>query len=134
MSGRNLEDVLAGARVDVDTRKENPFDFVLWKGAKPGEPSWESPWGMGRPGWHIECSVMAMKYLGNTLDIHGGGADLIFPHHENEMAQSEAYSGQPFVRYWLHNGFITVNKEKMSKSLGTSLSCVIFLINTLQMW
>lgn len=118
LSGRSLEDILSGARVEVDTRKEQPFDFALWKSAKPGEPSWESPWGMGRPGWHIECSVMSMKYLGNTLDIHGGGADLIFPHHENEIAQSEAYSDQTFVRYWLHNGFITVNKEKMSKSLG----------------
>lgn len=118
LSGRSLEDILSGARVEVDTRKEAPYDFALWKSAKPDEPSWESPWGMGRPGWHIECSVMSMKYLGSTLDIHGGGADLIFPHHENEVAQSEAYSGQPFVRYWMHNGFITVNKEKMSKSLG----------------
>jgi cysteinyl-tRNA synthetase len=118
LSGRSLEDILSGARVEVDTRKQEPYDFALWKSAKPGEPSWESPWGMGRPGWHIECSVMSTKYLGKTLDIHGGGADLIFPHHENEIAQSEAYSGQPFVRYWLHNGFITVNKEKMSKSLG----------------
>lgn len=118
LSGRSLEEMLAGARVEVDERKENPMDFALWKEAKPGEPAWESPWGLGRPGWHIECSVMAMKYLGETLDIHGGGADLVFPHHENEIAQSEAYSGRPFVRYWLHNGFITVNKEKMSKSLG----------------
>ncbi|NLW44979.1 MAG: cysteine--tRNA ligase [Syntrophomonadaceae bacterium] len=118
LSGRSPEDILAGARVEVDERKEEPHDFALWKSAKPGEPYWESPWGKGRPGWHIECSVMSMKYLGSTLDIHGGGADLVFPHHENEIAQSEAYSGQPFVRYWLHNGFITVNKEKMSKSLG----------------
>jgi len=118
LSGRSPEDILAGARVEVDDRKEEPHDFALWKSAKPGEPYWESPWGKGRPGWHIECSVMSMKYLGSTLDIHGGGADLVFPHHENEIAQSEAYSGQPFVRYWLHNGFITVNKEKMSKSLG----------------
>lgn len=118
LSGRSLEDILAGARVEVDDRKEEPYDFALWKSAKPGEPYWESPWGKGRPGWHIECSAMSMKYLGTTLDIHGGGADLVFPHHENEIAQSEAYRGQPFVRYWLHNGFITVNKEKMSKSLG----------------
>ena len=118
LSGRSLDDILSGARVEVDTRKEEPYDFALWKSAKPGEPSWKSPWGMGRPGWHIECSVMSTKYLGSTLDIHVGGSDLIFPHHENEIAQSEAYSGQPFVRYWLHNGFITVNKEKMSKSLG----------------
>ncbi len=118
LSGRSLEEMMAGARVEVDERKEDPMDFALWKEAKPGEPAWESPWGPGRPGWHIECSVMSMKYLGETLDIHGGGADLIFPHHENEIAQSEAYTGKPFVRYWLHNGFITVNKEKMSKSLG----------------
>lgn len=118
LSGRSLEDMLSGARVEIDERKESPVDFALWKKAKPGEPSWESPWGPGRPGWHIECSAMSMKYLGATFDIHGGGADLVFPHHENELAQSEAYSGQPFARYWLHNGFITVNKEKMSKSLG----------------
>ncbi len=118
LSGRDLEDIMAGARVEVDARKEQPFDFALWKQAKPGEPSWDSPWGKGRPGWHIECSAMSMKYLGAGFDIHGGGADLIFPHHENEIAQSEAYSGETFVRYWLHNGFITVNKEKMSKSLG----------------
>lgn len=118
LSGRSLEEMLAGARVEVDERKEHPMDFALWKKAKPGEPYWDSPWGPGRPGWHIECSVMSMKYLGDTLDIHGGGADLIFPHHENEIAQSEAYTGKPFARYWLHNGFITVNREKMSKSLG----------------
>lgn len=119
LSGRNLEDMLAGARIDIDERKENPMDFVLWKAAKPGEPSWTSPWGEGRPGWHIECSVMSMKYLGETFDFHGGGSDLIFPHHENEIAQSEGCTGKhPFVRYWLHNGFITVNEEKMSKSLG----------------
>ena len=118
LSGRSLEDMLAGARVEVDERKEAPVDFALWKRAKPGEPSWESPWGPGRPGWHIECSVMSTKYLGDTLDIHGGGADLIFPHHENEIAQAEAYTGKPFVNYWMHNGFITVNSEKMSKSLG----------------
>ena len=119
LSGRNLEDMQAGARVDVDERKENPMDFALWKAAKPGEPSWDSPWGKGRPGWHIECSTMSMKYLGKTFDFHGGGSDLIFPHHENEIAQSEGCSGcHPFVHYWVHNGFITVNEEKMSKSLG----------------
>ena len=119
LSGRNLEDMLAGARVDVDDRKHNPMDFALWKSAKPGEPAWESPWGPGRPGWHIECSTMSMKYLGETFDFHGGGSDLIFPHHENEIAQSEGCTGiHPFVHYWLHNGFITVNEEKMSKSLG----------------
>lgn len=119
LSGRSLEDMKAGARVDVDERKHHPMDFALWKSAKPGEPAWESPWGPGRPGWHIECSAMSLKYLGNSFDLHGGGSDLIFPHHENEVAQSEAYTGQePFVRYWLHNGFITVDEEKMSKSLG----------------
>ncbi|SDF48799.1 cysteine--tRNA ligase [Sporomusa acidovorans] len=119
LSGRNLEDMKAGARIDVDERKKHPMDFALWKSAKPGEPSWQSPWGQGRPGWHIECSVMSCKYLGASFDLHGGGSDLIFPHHENEIAQSEAFTGiEPFVRYWLHNGFITVNEEKMSKSLG----------------
>ena len=119
LSGRKLEDMLAGARVDVDDRKRNPMDFALWKAAKPGEPYWESPWGHGRPGWHIECSAMSMKYLGESFDFHGGGSDLIFPHHENEIAQSEGCTGcHPFVHYWLHNGFITVNEEKMSKSLG----------------
>ena len=120
LSGRSLEDMKAGARVDVDERKHHPMDFALWKSAKPGEPAWESPWGKGRPGWHIECSAMSLKYLGNGFDFHGGGSDLIFPHHENEVAQSEAYCdcAEPFVRYWLHNGFITVNEEKMSKSLG----------------
>ena len=118
LSGRNLEDMQAGARVDVDERKQNPMDFALWKGAKPGEPFWESPWGKGRPGWHIECSAMSMKLLGETFDIHGGGKDLVFPHHENEIAQSEAASGKPFVRYWMHNGFVNINAEKMSKSLG----------------
>ena len=118
LSGRSLDDMLAGARVEVDERKEEPVDFALWKKAKAGEPFWDSPWGPGRPGWHIECSVMSTKYLGETLDIHGGGADLIFPHHENEIAQAEAYTGKPFVNYWMHNGFITVNSEKMSKSLG----------------
>ncbi len=118
LSKRNLEEMQAGARVEVDGRKENPMDFALWKGAKPGEPSWESPWGAGRPGWHIECSAMSMKFLGETFDIHGGGKDLVFPHHENEIAQSEAANGRPFVNYWLHNGFVNINSEKMSKSLG----------------
>jgi cysteinyl-tRNA synthetase len=117
LSGRSLEDMQAGARVEVDTRKRDPMDFAVWKAAKPGEPSWDSPWGPGRPGWHIECSVMSLKYLGSGFDIHGGGYDLIFPHHENEIAQSEAATGKTFVRYWMHNGFITVKEEKMSKSL-----------------
>lgn len=121
LSGRKLEDMEAGARIDIDERKRNPFDFALWKSAKPGEPSWESPWGKGRPGWHIECSAMSTQYLGSTFDIHGGGKDLIFPHHENEIAQSEAASGKPFARYWIHNGFININQEKMSKSLGNFL-------------
>jgi len=119
LSGRKLEDMQAGARIDVDERKQHPMDFALWKAAKPGEPAWDSPWGQGRPGWHIECSAMAAKYLGMGFDIHGGGFDLIFPHHENEIAQAEACTGcGPFARYWMHNGFITVNEEKMSKSLG----------------
>ncbi|MDR3349383.1 MAG: cysteine--tRNA ligase [Acidaminococcales bacterium] len=119
LSKRNLADMQAGARVDVDENKEHPMDFALWKAARPGEPSWESPWGRGRPGWHIECSAMSLRYLGAGFDLHGGGSDLIFPHHENEIAQAEAATGcRPFVRYWLHNGFITLNKEKMSKSLG----------------
>jgi cysteinyl-tRNA synthetase len=118
LSGKNVEDLRAGARVDVDERKNDPLDFALWKASKPGEPAWESPWGPGRPGWHIECSAMSMKHLGETFDIHGGGKDLVFPHHENEIAQSEAATGKPFARYWLHNGFVNVNNEKMSKSLG----------------
>ncbi|MCB2193740.1 MAG: cysteine--tRNA ligase [Deltaproteobacteria bacterium] len=118
LSHRELDQMQAGARIAVDERKRNPMDFVLWKGSKPGEPSWESPWGPGRPGWHIECSVMSQEYLGATFDIHGGGEDLLFPHHENELAQSEALSGQPFAHYWIHNGFVRVNHEKMSKSLG----------------
>lgn len=121
LSGRRLDEMEAGARVEVDQRKENPFDFVLWKASKPGEPAWDSPWGRGRPGWHIECSAMSAQYLGETFDIHGGGKDLIFPHHENEIAQSEAAFGRPFVRYWVHNGFININQEKMSKSLGNFL-------------
>jgi len=122
LSKRNLEELQAGARVEIDEKKENPLDFALWKASKPGEPFWESPWGKGRPGWHIECSVMSQKYLGETLDIHGGGKDLVFPHHENEIAQSEAATGKPFVRYWVHNGFVNINKEKMSKSLGNILT------------
>ncbi|MBM4135249.1 MAG: cysteine--tRNA ligase [Nitrospira sp.] len=118
LSKRDKEDMLAGARVEVDERKKNPIDFALWKASKEGEPSWDSPWGPGRPGWHIECSAMSLKHLGESFDIHGGGADLIFPHHENEIAQSEAFTGKPFARYWIHNGFITIDKEKMSKSLG----------------
>ena len=118
LSGKNVDDLKAGARVDIDDRKRSPLDFALWKSSKEGEPFWESPWGKGRPGWHIECTAMSSKYLGESFDIHGGGADLIFPHHENELAQSEAYSDKPFVKYWMHNGFITVDKEKMSKSLG----------------
>jgi len=121
LSGRNLEEMEAGARVDIDKRKRNPFDFVLWKSAKPGEPSWSSPWGMGRPGWHIECSAMSSKYLGESIDIHGGGKDLIFPHHENEIAQSEGAFEKPFVKYWIHNGFVNIDQEKMSKSLGNFL-------------
>ena len=118
LSGRNLEEMQAGARVEVGEKKRNPMDFALWKGSKPGEPWWESPWGRGRPGWHIECSAMSMEFLGKTFDIHGGGKDLVFPHHENEIAQSEAANGCMFVRYWLHNGFVNINAEKMSKSLG----------------
>lgn len=118
LSGRKLEEMEAGARVDVDKRKRNPFDFALWKSAKPEEPSWESPWGKGRPGWHIECSAMIYALLGETIDIHGGGRDLAFPHHENEIAQSEAAFGKHFVKYWVHNGFINIDQEKMSKSLG----------------
>ena len=118
LSKRNLEDMQAGARIEVDERNRHPMDFALWKEAKPGEPYWESPWGKGRPGWHIECSAMSMKFLGESFDIHGGGKDLIFPHHENEIAQSEAATGKPFVKYWLHNGFVNINAEKMSKSLG----------------
>src|SRR5205085_1703767 len=122
LSGRNLEDLLAGARVEVDERKRDPRDFALWKSAKPGEPSWPSPWGPGRPGWHIECSAMAMRYLGESFDIHGGGEDLIFPHHECEIAQAEAVTHKPFARYWVHNGFVNMGKDKMSKSLGNTLT------------
>ncbi|HOT74993.1 MAG TPA: cysteine--tRNA ligase, partial [Candidatus Wallbacteria bacterium] len=118
LSKRNFEDMLAGARIAVDARLKNPHDFCLWKAAKPGEISWKSPWAEGRPGWHIECSAMSGHYLGDTFDIHGGGLDLTFPHHENEIAQSEAKTGKPFARYWMHNGLVNVNSEKMSKSLG----------------
>jgi len=118
LSKRKLEDLQAGARVEVDERKRHPMDFALWKSSKPGEPAWESPWGSGRPGWHIECSAMSVRHLGETFDIHGGGMDLIFPHHENEIAQSCGASGKEFARYWVHNGFVQINKEKMSKSLG----------------
>jgi cysteinyl-tRNA synthetase len=119
LSGRRLEDMQAGARIEVDPRKEHPMDFALWKAAKPGEPSWDSPWGRGRPGWHIECSAMAQAHLGHHLDIHGGGSDLIFPHHENEIAQSEAFpENRPFVRYWMHNGLLQFSGDKMSKSIG----------------
>lgn len=119
LSGKNIDDLKSGARVEIGDKKRSPLDFALWKAAKVGEINWTSPWGNGRPGWHIECSTMSMKYTKSpTLDIHGGGQDLIFPHHENEVAQSEGYTGKPFVNYWMHNGFITVNKEKMSKSLG----------------
>ncbi len=118
LSHRKTEDMIAGARVEVSDKKRNPLDFALWKSAKPGEPSWDSPWGPGRPGWHIECSAMSMRYLGETLDIHGGGADLIFPHHENEIAQSEAATGKTFANYWMHVGLVRFDEEKMSKSLG----------------
>lgn len=119
LSGRNLGDMMAGARIEIGDEKEHPMDFVMWKAAKPGEPSWPSPWGAGRPGWHMECSAMALSYLGESVDIHGGGQDLIFPHHENEIAQSECATGvKPFVRYWLHNGLLKLGEEKMSKSLG----------------
>ncbi len=123
LAHRTLDQMLAGSRIEVDDEKENPMDFVLWKATKPGEPSWESPWGPGRPGWHIECSAMSLKYLGETIDIHGGGEDLIFPHHENEIAQSEAFTGvKPFVRFWLHNGLMQLGNDKMSKSIGNVIS------------
>jgi len=122
LSGRRLEDMKAGSRIAVDEKKRHPMDFVLWKGAKPGEPQWPSPWGPGRPGWHMECSVMSGHFLGSSFDIHGGGEDLLFPHHENERAQSIAANGGRFARYWIHNGFVTVESEKMSKSLGNFLT------------
>lgn len=118
LSGQNIEDLQSGARISVDERKKDPMDFAIWKAQKPGEPAWKSPWGIGRPGWHIECSCMAKKLLGETIDIHAGGSDLKFPHHENEIAQSEALTGEPFARYWLHSAFVNVNNEKMSKSLN----------------
>jgi len=118
LSGRSLEEMQAGARLEIDARKQDPLDFALWKQAEPEEPGWESPWGRGRPGWHSECAAMALHYLGPEFDLHGGGADLIFPHHENEIAQAECYTGKPFARCWVHNGFITVREEKMSKSQG----------------
>jgi cysteinyl-tRNA synthetase len=122
LSHRSPDDLRAGARIEVDERKRDPLDFALWKASRPGEPTWDSPWGPGRPGWHIECSAMSAKYLGETFDIHAGGEDLIFPHHENEIAQSEGATGKPFARYWLHNGFVTVGGEKMAKSLGNFIT------------
>ena len=118
LSGKNIDDLQSGARVEINEVKNNPLDFALWKKSKPEEPSWDSPWGAGRPGWHIECSAMSKKYLGETFDIHGGGKDLVFPHHENEIAQSFGCTGKQPVRYWVHNGFVNIDKEKMSKSLG----------------
>jgi cysteinyl-tRNA synthetase len=129
LSSRQLEDMQAGARVNIDERKENPMDFALWKSSKPGEPAWESPWGSGRPGWHIECSAMSMHHLGEQIDIHGGGNDLIFPHHENEIAQTESATGKPFARYWVHNGMMQLAGEKMSKSLGNLVTIEDFLTN-----
>ncbi len=123
LSGKNIDELESGSRVDVNEDKKDPLDFALWKAAKPGEPAWESPWGPGRPGWHIECSAMCIEHLGQAIDIHGGGRDLIFPHHENEIAQSEAITGRiPFAKYWLHNGFVNIEKEKMSKSVGNILN------------
>ena len=123
LAHRTLDSMMAGARIEVGEQKEHPMDFVLWKGAKPGEPFWESPWGPGRPGWHMECSAMSLKYLGETIDIHGGGHDLIFPHHENEIAQSESFTGKkPFVKIWMHNGLLQLGEQKMSKSLGNTLT------------
>jgi cysteinyl-tRNA synthetase len=127
LSGRRPEDMQAGARIEVGDIKENPLDFALWKSAKPGEPAWDSPWGKGRPGWHIECSAMNLTHLGETIDIHGGGNDLIFPHHENEIAQSECYTGKQFAHYWIHNGMLQLAGEKMSKSLGNLITIEEFL-------
>ncbi|MEK7683065.1 MAG: cysteine--tRNA ligase, partial [Chloroflexota bacterium] len=129
LSGRKLEDMQAGARLEIDARKRNPADFALWKSAKPGEPSWESPWGPGRPGWHIECSAMSLQHLGQQLDIHGGGNDLIFPHHENEIAQSESLSGRSLARYWIHHGMMQLHGETMSKSTGNVLPIEDFLVD-----
>ncbi|MBM3137331.1 MAG: cysteine--tRNA ligase, partial [Chloroflexi bacterium] len=127
LSHRKLDDMRAGARIEVDERKEDPMDFAMWKAAKEGEPAWDSPWGKGRPGWHIECSAMSVQHLGEQIDIHGGGNDLIFPHHENEIAQSEAYTGKQFARYWIHNGMLQLSGEKMSKSLGNLITIEDFL-------
>ncbi|MDW7754940.1 MAG: cysteine--tRNA ligase [Brevefilum sp.] len=127
LSGRKLEEMNAGSRIRVDARKENPMDFAVWKAAKKGEPAWDSPWGPGRPGWHIECSAMNLQHLGDQIDIHGGGNDLIFPHHENEIAQSEAITGKPFARYWMHNGMLQLKGEKMSKSTGNLIPINEFL-------
>ncbi len=127
LSGRPLEEMVAGARVEVDEKKKNPLDFALWKASKEGEPSWDAPFGAGRPGWHIECSAMSTLYLGNPFDIHGGGKDLVFPHHENEKAQTEAATGKKFVNYWVHNGFVNIDREKMSKSIGNTLLIKDFL-------
>ena len=132
LSGQNLEDLQAGVRIDVDERKKDPIDFAIWKNQKPGEPAWESPWGMGRPGWHIECSCMAYKLLGETIDIHAGGYDLIFPHHENEIAQSECRTGKPFAKYWMHSAFLNINNQKMSKSLNNFDIFWLFIIFLLQ--
>lgn len=129
LSHRNVDEMRSGARISVDERKEDPLDFALWKSAKPGEPSWESPWGQGRPGWHIECSAMSMAHLGEQIDIHGGGNDLVFPHHENEIAQSEALTGKTFATYWMHNGMMQLSGEKMSKSLGNLITIEDFLKN-----
>ena len=127
LSGRRIEDMQAGSRIEVDDRKEHPMDFALWKAAKPGEPAWDSPWGKGRPGWHIECSAMNLNHLGEQIDIHGGGNDLIFPHHENEIAQSESFTGKQFARYWIHNGMLQLSGEKMSKSIGNLVTIEEFL-------
>ena len=127
LSGRKLDDMQAGARISVDERKEHPMDFALWKSAKPGEPAWDSPWGKGRPGWHIECSAMNLNHLGEQIDIHGGGNDLVFPHHENEIAQSESFTGKQFARYWMHNGMLQLSGEKMSKSIGNLVTIDEFL-------
>ncbi|MBI4731210.1 MAG: cysteine--tRNA ligase [Chloroflexi bacterium] len=127
LSGRRLDDMQAGARIEVGEQKEHPMDFALWKSAKPGEPAWDSPWGKGRPGWHIECSAMNLSELGEQIDIHGGGNDLVFPHHENEIAQTESFTGKPFARYWLHNGMLQLGGEKMSKSVGNIVSIKEFL-------
>jgi cysteinyl-tRNA synthetase len=127
LSGRKLEEMQAGARIEVGEAKEHPMDFALWKAAKPGEPAWDSPWGKGRPGWHIECSAMNLAELGEQIDIHGGGNDLIFPHHENEIAQTESFTGKPFARYWIHNGMLQFSGEKMSKSLGNVVTIKEFL-------